>query len=545
MATPNRETPHSSTPSTSASSRSSMDAQSPSTRTPSLRIPSMPSAAAQHRQSFHELRGHPPSPRSQRQPSISQLAVQELIDNPPMKNPDPKFAGRDWTTVKVKELVNPDDLRFVDIDTGVEAATNLLIESGAPVVLIREKAGSPVIGTFDHRDLNAYLLLVVGLWRPDDEHAEDFMELARRAREGKLIHLGEIKDLCKKEPLTFLDENSDLLKAIETFGKGVHRVVVIDETTKEATGVLSQSRLIRFLWENRRCFPVLDQLYTQHLRDLKIGSHDVVAINGDRPLAEGLTLLLDEGVSSLPVVDHNRNVIGNISNVDVKLLTKSSSLPLLRNTCIHFITVILSTRGMVEGKDSFPVFYVTPLSTLAHTVAKLVATKSHRMWLTEPVSPSSSSPPTPSLHTATLAPTSSHSSSSSQHHGTPPLVASTPVEPLASAVADPSPKAPFIAPTGPSVSASSLPGARISGRLVGVVSLTDILILFARAGGLTNVADPSEIRMRRRRSSSSSVRKSIDLGSRPSISGQGSALRPSGELPREASGAGTSGSARG
>ncbi|EXJ59596.1 hypothetical protein A1O7_03742 [Cladophialophora yegresii CBS 114405] len=524
-----------------------MDSPSTGSRTPSLRIPSMPSAAAQHRQSFHELRGHPPSPRSSRQPSLSHIAVQDLIDNPPMRNPDPRFAGRNWQEVKVKELVNPDDLRFVEIDAAVEAATNLLIESGAPVVLIREQAGSPVIGTFDHRDLNAYLLLVVGLLRPEEgEHAQEFLELAQRAREGKRIQLREIQDLSKKEPLTFLDENSDLIKAIETFGKGVHRVVVRNETTKEATGLLSQSRLIRFLWENGRSFPVLDQLYHQNLRDLKIGSNDVVAINGDRPLFEALTLLLNEGVSSLPVIDHNYNVIGNISSVDVKLLTKSSSLPLLRNTCIHFITVILSTRGMYEGKDSFPVFHVTPLSTLAHTVAKLVATKSHRMWITEPISPSSSGPPTPSLHSATLAPTSSHSSSLSQANGagnvfTPPVATTTPsTDPFStspSTVVDSSPKPPFIAPTGPSISASALPGARISGRLVGVVSLTDILILFARVGGLVDVADPSEIRMRRRRSSSSSVRRSMDLGQRPSVSSGNSALRPSGELSRKGSAA--------
>lgn len=61
-----------------------------------------------------------------------------------------------------------------------------------------------------------------------------------------------------------------------------------------------------------------------------------------------------------------------------QLLTRSSSLPLLHNTCIHFISVILSTRGLIEGKDSFPVFHVNPSSTLAHTVAKLVATRSHR-----------------------------------------------------------------------------------------------------------------------------------------------------------------------
>ena len=105
----------------------------------------------------------------------------------------------------------------------------------------------------------------------------------------------------------------------------------------------------------------------------------------------------NEGLTSLAVVDNQSNVVGNISNVDVKvcsihmfqekaiaetnelqLLTKSSSAPLLDNTCIHFISVILSTRGLNDGKDSFPVFHVNPYSTLAHTVAKLVVTKAHR-----------------------------------------------------------------------------------------------------------------------------------------------------------------------
>jgi CBS domain-containing protein len=237
--------------------------------------------------------------------------------------------------------------------------------------------------------------------------------------------------------------------------------------------------------------------------------------SGDRPLTDALTLLLNEGVSSLPVTDNGHNVVGNISTVDVKLLTKSSSLPLLRNTCIHFISVILSTRGMYEGKDSFPVFHVTPMSTLAHTVAKLVATKSHRMWITEPVSPMSSGPPTPSIHPATLVPTSSHASSISAGSGQSYLVAPSPSSAEPHRVSDVSPHTPFITPAGPSVSAGSLPGAKISGRLVGVVSLTDVLILFAKASGLS-VMNPDEIRKGRRRSSSSSIhRPSIDM-SRPS-----------------------------
>ena len=55
----------------------------------------------------------------------------------------------------------------------------------------------------------------------------------------------------------------------------------------------------------------------------------------------------------------------------------------------------------------------------------------------------------------------------------------------------------------PSVSASALPGQHMSGRLSGVVSLTDILNLFARASGL-HPTDPEEARRKRRGSSASS-----------------------------------------
>lgn len=71
--------------------------------------------------------------------------------------------------------------------------------------------------------------------------------------------------------------------------------------------------------------------------------------------------------------------------------------------------------------------------------------------------------------------------------------------------------------SGPStINAGSIPGAHLSGRLIGVVSLTDILNLFARSSGLTPV-DPNEARRQRRRSSSSSMRASFDQSSRSSI----------------------------
>jgi CBS domain-containing protein len=379
--------PPSSTESAISSPRTSTDSRSSSANTtrqqqPPVRLPHIsPSPNTSHRQSFGEsLRNTPQSPRNRRQPSLTQAAIQGLIDNPPARNPaDPAFLGRDWRHISVGELVKPADLRFVEVDTGIEEATNKLIDNDTTVLLVRESVDDKsAVGTFGYSDLNAYLLLVVGLAKPTESQLTSFQEVAQKAREGSKIPLKDIRDLVPREPLTTLPQSANLMTAVEKFGGGVHRIVVLKDGSNEVVGIISQSRLVKFLWENGRSFPIIDQLYPQHLKDLRLGSQQVISINGDKPLYHALQLMNDEGISSLAVVDNHANVVGNISTVDVKLLTKSTALPLLHNTCIHFISVILSTRGLVEGKDSFPVFYVTPTSTLAHTVAKMVATKSHR-----------------------------------------------------------------------------------------------------------------------------------------------------------------------
>lgn len=80
-----------------------------------------------HRQSFTDaLRGMPPSPRSNRQPSMTQSQILDLINNPPtLGSPDPRFAGKDWQHIAVGDLVDEEELRFVELDTGIEDATNV------------------------------------------------------------------------------------------------------------------------------------------------------------------------------------------------------------------------------------------------------------------------------------------------------------------------------------------------------------------------------------------------------------------------------------
>ena len=170
----------------------------------------------------------------------------------------------------------------------------------------------------------------------------------------------------------------------------------------------------------------------------------------------------------------------------------------------------------MDGKDSFPVFHVTPFSTLAHTVAKLCATRSHRMWIVDAPSPSTSVPPSPGIHSG--APPPAHLQQPATHLPAPAAHLSSPPKGVAGAEMTPGPPYTSVSP-GTAVSASQAPGQIMSGRLSGVVSLTDVLNLFARASGL-HPADPEEMRRRRRRSSSSSSRPNVD------------SLRASGELMR-------------
>jgi hypothetical protein len=100
---------------------------------PALKMSSSPSPHTSHRSSFADhMRGAPTSPRASRQPSLTQQALQDLLNNPPTKGSDSQFNGRDWKTVRLREIVDPEVVRFVEYDTSVEDATSVRSTTTSP-----------------------------------------------------------------------------------------------------------------------------------------------------------------------------------------------------------------------------------------------------------------------------------------------------------------------------------------------------------------------------------------------------------------------------
>ena len=147
------------------------------------------------------------------------------------------------------------------------------MSTGSTVLLVRARPEEKsAVATFDYKDLNQYLLFATGSLRPDTEHILFFQNLAKKAQVGAKIPIREAKSLGTKEPFVILPHTAKLTKALEAFGSGVHRLIIVREWTNEVVGVLSQFRLVKFLWENGKSFPIIDQLYTQQIKDLGIGS---------------------------------------------------------------------------------------------------------------------------------------------------------------------------------------------------------------------------------------------------------------------------------
>jgi len=51
-----------------------------------------------------------------------------LINNPPVAHhdkADERFAGRDWKSIRVGEIIAPEEVRFAEVDTSVEDATKV------------------------------------------------------------------------------------------------------------------------------------------------------------------------------------------------------------------------------------------------------------------------------------------------------------------------------------------------------------------------------------------------------------------------------------
>lgn len=83
--------------------------------------------------------------------------------------------------------------------------------------------------------------------------------------------------LFRKESLVTLPGSENLAQAIQILGSGIHRLLVT-APDGDVVGIASQLRIVEFFWNEGVNFASIDRLYPVMLRDLGIGTKEIVSV---------------------------------------------------------------------------------------------------------------------------------------------------------------------------------------------------------------------------------------------------------------------------
>ncbi|KAI8974861.1 hypothetical protein BD414DRAFT_176699 [Trametes punicea] len=311
----------------------------------------------------------------------------------------------------------------VDAETTVEEACEVLLSKDLPCVAIQRPHGRspqqvPFCGLFDFADVNAFLTLAATRHKISTDQLRErprLQEILKAAREGKVpAHL--VSNLSEKNPLEILPHDANIVSLLGIFSRGAHRVLIQSPSSpSEYLGMVSDRAVLSWLTGYAQRTLTLLRHLSVPLATLPLSSlylyMSVVAAKASDTVLDAMKLMSDEGVSSIAVVDDETGgLLSAVSVTDIgKIVVPAQSNQILSTPLQQLVARIKASicgtsprtgrvdlyiqepDGSTDGVDKFPVYSVTPNSTLFYTMQKLLATNAHRVFVTEE-SPMSSSP---------------------------------------------------------------------------------------------------------------------------------------------------------
>lgn len=119
-----------------------------------------------------------------------------------------------------------------------------------------------------------------------------------------------------------------------------------------------------------------------------------IFVYGDDCLLHILRVLRKYKISSVAIISKGtEQLIGNISASDLKFFLNEykrgihSLQDMLTKPVSLFLSLLLSEDGLKRGRDRFPFFEVNSSTSVATTIKKLLATKTHMVWVVDSIEP--------------------------------------------------------------------------------------------------------------------------------------------------------------
>ncbi|KAI0337378.1 hypothetical protein BDW22DRAFT_1339921 [Trametopsis cervina] len=322
----------------------------------------------------------------------------------PPPNPAAEEWIKVWESVLAQELIDS-AVVTVDAEASVEDACDVLLTKNVTCVAVnRETGGSPnetpFLGLFDFPDVNAFLTLAATRHRWSAEELREkprTEEIIVAAKSGR-VPVRLVSNLSEKNPLQVLRHDATIISLLGVFSKGTHRVLIrAPPPSPEFLGFVSDRSLLEWLTASSQKYLTLATFLSTPLNSLALPSlylyTSVVAAKASDMVLDAMRLMSDCGVSSVAVIEEEGGrLLSAVSVTDIgKIVVPSQSNQILSTPLHQFISLIKEPDGSTDGVDKYPVYSVSPNSTLLYTMQKILATNSHRLFVSDDYSPSTPS----------------------------------------------------------------------------------------------------------------------------------------------------------
>jgi len=270
-------------------------------------------------------------------------------------------------------LVANQTLINFNADETVESALDQLFKyriTAAPV-----QGEKKFIGLIDVLDLLSFLVKTSTKSLTNDFRGEsrklltdDMCMLRKRSRDFNLTKVQEVIDFSNKNPSVVLYTDQKVEETFEPFSKGIHRVMIANRDSNQVIGLLSQTDVVGFLanWEKNE--------FDQPISQLKNQTEKLVTVPPENWAFDSFMTMYNNGLSSVGILNHMDQLVGNLSAADLKPCSRDFTL-LLRST-IDYVKQIRES----EGRPMEFLVCCSPETTLRQAVDLMAKERVHRIY---------------------------------------------------------------------------------------------------------------------------------------------------------------------
>jgi CBS domain-containing protein len=192
---------------------------------------------------------------------------------------------------------------------------------------------------------------------------------------------GLVADFSRRDNFFSVPLSGTLLQVISYFALGLHRVCVLTPDTKrEFVGVVSQSDAIRYVHKNLDKLPFVAD---KTLAELGLIPSRPLTVSQNATVLDALILMQEHAVSSLALTDSAGALVANLSMTDIAFVFAAGQLSILHHPCRDLVREVRRRRDEESHFETkVPVFHCTANTPLRKVIGSLVATRTHRIWVT-------------------------------------------------------------------------------------------------------------------------------------------------------------------